>query len=287
MLQTQEQPRKNMSCGLDFVSVPDLHNGLMTASNAGFHYIVIPFIHPRYRRELISGKAKDRIAPITRSDLVLSSQDWNRLVVGKFSELFEVDCEIEHVRKQSEALFVQELEFASHLSLPAVLLRLNSGNNMNLARILYSKISAGCSYQVWVHMPMCVRAQQEIEEDSWEWWNKFRSLCDYDKKIGLALELSTELPNEHQLQRWLGEPVKCLIIPTSLFITNQRDFPVLSRSHQELIRRFLTLDVQYIIKGRNRHGDISQYLNYITFLGKKLYTSTAFTEYIQGNNKIS
>lgn len=282
MQQMQEHPRKNMSCGLDFVSVPDLHSSLVSASNAGYHYIVIPFIHPRYRRELICGKAKNRVASITRSDLVLSSQDWNRLIVGKFSDYLEVDCEIEHVRKHSEAVFLQELEFASHLSLPAVLLQLSSGNNINLARILYSKISGGCSYQVWVQLPICAKPHQEIEEDSWEWWNKFRSLCDYDKKIGLALEVSTHLPSEQQMERWLGEPVKCLIIPTSLFITNQRDFPVLSRNHQELIRRFLPLDIQYIIKGRNRHGDISQYLNYITFLGKKLYMSNAFTEYIQG-----
>lgn len=203
--QNQEQPRKNMSCGLDFISVPDLHNGLITATNSGFHYIVVPFIHPRYRRELIAGKAKDRVAPITRSDLVLTSQDWNRLIVGKFSDYLEVDCEIEHVRKQSEKLFLQELEFASHLSLPAVLLRLFSGNNTNLARILYSKVSNGCSYQVWVHMPMCPKSQNEIEEDSWEWWNKFRSLCDYDKKIGLALEVGAVLPTEQQIQRWLGE----------------------------------------------------------------------------------
>lgn len=284
----QEQPRKQMSCGLDFVAVPDLHDDLMTTTNCGYHFVVIPFIHPRYRRELISGKAKSRDAPITRSDLVLASQDWNRLVVGKFSDYMELDCEVEHVRKHSELIFQQELDFASHLSLPAVLLRLTSGHNMNLARIIHSKISAGCSYQVWVQLPMVAKQRRsdsgdgQFEDSTWHWWNRFRTLCDYDKKIGLALELGEQLPEECEVQRWLGEPVKCLIISTSLFITNQRDFPVLSRAHQELIRRFLALDVQYIIRGRNRHGHIGQYLNYITFLGKKLYTSTAFTEYIQG-----
>lgn len=137
----QEPPRKNMSCGLDFTCVPDLNQCLLSATNAGYHFISIPFIHPRYRRELLRGKAKDRNEPTTRSDLVLASQDWNRLIVGKFSDYFEVDSEIEYVRKHSEAMFLQELEFANHLSLPAVLLKITSGNNLNMARILNSKIS--------------------------------------------------------------------------------------------------------------------------------------------------
>lgn len=281
----QDQPRKQMSCGLDLVSVPDLHESIMSATNYGYQFVSLPFIHPRYHRELIWGKAKDRELPITRSDLVLASQDWNRLVVGKFSDYLEVDCEIEHVRKNSEAILQQELDFASHLSLPAVLLRLTSGNNTNLARFIHSRLSVGCQYHVWVQLPMvlkCRNTDDSIEYSSWHWWNNFRTLCDYDKKIGLALELGEKIPDENEIQRWLGEPVKCLIISTSLFITNQRDFPVLSRAHQELIRRFLPLDVQYIIRGRNHHGDLSQYLNYISFLGKKLFTSTAFTEYIQG-----
>ncbi|GLV41717.1 hypothetical protein CBL_00330 [Carabus blaptoides fortunei] len=56
------------------------------------------------------------------------SQDWNRLIVGKLSPYLEIDCQVEHVRKQSEAVFLQELEFASHLSLPAILLPLRSKN---------------------------------------------------------------------------------------------------------------------------------------------------------------
>ncbi|GLV34518.1 capsuleen [Carabus blaptoides fortunei] len=85
-----------------------------------------------------------------------------------------------------------------------------------------------------------------------------------------------------RLERWLGEPVKCLIINTNLFITNKKDYPVLSRAHQELIRKFLQLDVQYIIKGKDHHGDISQYCTYINFLGKKLHVTSSYTDFIQG-----
>lgn len=289
-MEEQDQQRKRMSCGLDYTAVPQLNEQLYSATNVGYHFIVIPFVHPRYRRELISGKCKNREEPLTRSDLVLTSQDWNRLVVGKLSPYLEIDCEVEHVRKQSEAVFLQELEFASHLSLPAILLPLHSSKCMNMARILNSKMSGGCTYQVWVQTPMVVphRNDKELEtgDSSWDWWNALRSHCDYDKKLGLALEMSHELPSDLEMDRWLGEPVKCLIINTNLFLTNQKDYPVLSRAHQDVIRKFLPLDVQYIIKGKNHHGDISQYCSYINFLGKKLYTTSAFTEYIQGYDHI-
>lgn len=283
----EEEPRKRMSCGVEYASVPQLNEQLYSATNVGYHFIVIPFVHPRYKRELISGKAFDRQEPLSRSDLILTSQDWNRLVVGKLSTYLEVDSEVEHVRKTSEAVFLQELEFASHLSLPAILLPLHPGNNLNLAKILYSKMSGGCTYQVWIQVPIMTRKSGhgcEELESSWEHWNRLRIHCDFDKKLGLALELThpNEVPSEDEILRWLGEPVKCLVLHTSLFLTNNKYYPVLSRSIQDLVRRFMSIDVQYIIKGKNRHGDISQYSSYICYLGKKLYKHNAYIEFIQG-----
>lgn len=286
-MEEQEQ-RKRMSCGLEYSAVPQLKEQLFETTNQGFHFMVVPFIHPRYKRELISGKCLERQEPLSRSDLILNSQDWNRLIVGKISPYFEIDSEIEHVRKTNEALFLQELEFANHLSLPAILLPLRSGNCINMAKILYARISGCCTYLVWVQLPMVAKKRIETigngdtDYNSWEWWNKFRIYCDYDKKLGLALELSQDMPSDQDLERWLGEPVKCLIINTNLFLTNQRDYPVLSKSHQQLLRRFFQLDVQYIIKGKNFHSSYSQYWSYINYLGKKLYESSDFTEFIQG-----
>ena len=44
--------------------------------------------------------------------------------------------------------------------------------------------------------------------------------------------------------RWRGEPVKALLIPTRIFTTNKRGFPVLSKGHQDLIAQFFKLKVQ-------------------------------------------
>lgn len=73
---------------------------------------------------------------------------------------------------------------------------------------------------------------------SLEIWKKLRNQCDDNSRMFLALDLSEDLPSEDDLERWFAEPVKCIILPTSLFLTNKAGFPVLSKAHQKVITRF-------------------------------------------------
>ena len=52
------------------------------------------------------------------------------------------------------------------------------------------------------------------------------------------------------LFRWLGEPVKCLILQTSFFLVNKKGYPVLPRALQNMVRQFYPLRVQFIIEGK-------------------------------------
>jgi protein arginine N-methyltransferase 5 len=55
----------------------------------------------------------------------------------------------------------------------------------------------------------------------------------------VALEIGADLPSNHVIDRWLGEPIKAAILPTSIFLTNKKGFPVLSKVQQRLIFRLL------------------------------------------------
>ena len=82
----------------------------------------------------------------------------------------------------------------------------------------------------------------------------------------MALVLDKEGPDESKLKRWLGEPVKCLIISTGLFLVNKKGFPVLPRQIQSVIRQFYPLRVQFIIEGRNFGHDMRYYQQYLDHL---------------------
>lgn len=41
------------------------------------------------------------------------------------------------------------------------------------------------------------------------------------------------------MDRWFAEPVKAVYLPTRIFLANKSGFPVLSRPHQAVVRRFM------------------------------------------------
>ena len=57
--------------------------------------------------------------------------------------------------------------------------------------------------------------------------------------LGSALELSEDLPDPVYLERWMAEPVKAVFVPTRVFLTNKGGFPVLSKRHQAILKRFM------------------------------------------------
>ena len=74
--------------------------------------------------------------------------DWTAIIVGKISPYIDVDSEDDTYRHQSEETLGQELMYASHLNLCAVLIPLSSAKHSNLARIICTKITSMYSYQV-------------------------------------------------------------------------------------------------------------------------------------------
>lgn len=84
------------------------------------------------------------------------------------------------------------------------------------------------------------RKTEAIEEDdTWLMWNEFRSHLSCDKRIGVVLELSGDLPDMEMMQRWEGEPVKAVMLPTSMFLTNKKGYPVLSKAHQLFLKSLM------------------------------------------------
>lgn len=64
--------------------------------------------------------------------------------------------------------------------------------------------------------------ENEAWNEPWLWWTKFHERMGWDKRIGVVIELSADLPSQEVLNRWLGEPIKAVIIPTSLFMSNKK-----------------------------------------------------------------
>ncbi|KAM8948594.1 protein arginine N-methyltransferase 5 isoform 2-T2 [Lycaon pictus] len=290
-----------VSSGRDLNCVPEIADTLGAVAKQGFDFLCMPVFHPRFKREFTQEPAKNRPGPQTRSDLLLSGRDWNTLIVGKLSPWIRPDSKVEKIRRNSEAAMLQELNFGAYLGLPAFLLPLNQEDNTNLARVLTNHIHTGHhSSMFWMRVPLVApedlrddiienapsthTEEYSGEEKTWMWWHNFRTLCDYSKRIAVALEIGADLPSNHVIDRWLGEPIKAAILPTSIFLTNKKGFPVLSKMHQRLIFRLLKLEVQFIITGTNHHSEkeFCSYLQYLEYLSQNRPPPNAYELFAKG-----
>lgn len=298
--------RDRLSCGVDLPYVFDLNASVDEARRGGFEFVCVPLVHPRQKRDFYIKPAKDRRGALTRSDMAISSQDWSTLVVGKLSPWLQLDSANEMVRKNSEKAFMQEVNYASHLSIPAIMISLQSSSAWNLTRTLYEYMQGQCSHNLWIHVPMkapsdccqdtsLVATNTEAStangleetpwlEDTWIWWNSLRTLCDNNKRLCVVLELSADLPSPAVIDRWCSEPLKAVVLPTNLFLTNRKGFPVLARSHQVILKRFMRLGAQVVMSGTCRHAEkgMVAYIQYLEYLWKTQDPLDSVSQFARG-----
>lgn len=127
--------QQEISCGLEYISTPDLQACLTEALRCNYSFIVSPIVHPRFRRPCSSAR---RVGGFTRSDMILSPQDWTSRMVGKLSPYLNVDSLSPVVRQRHEDCLNEELNYCRGLGLPAIMLSVHGRETNNLARILNS-----------------------------------------------------------------------------------------------------------------------------------------------------
>jgi protein arginine N-methyltransferase 5 len=293
-LHKRESNMPRITCGLSTNHVADINAMLNKALEMKYDFIVVPLFHPRSRRDA-SNVSDSRSGPITRSDLVMESRTWTTCIVGKISPWMNLDSPCEHIRDSSEKALKQELAWAVHLSVPAVLLPTPSFDCANFAHVINQFALSAQYLELWIRIPVCstetmLSGLEEIDDagaeksmdtsgsnsgsgaagstgnddgvvdddesasrdDTWKIWNRIRCMCEYHPRIFAALELTADLPSSSQLERWMGEPVKAIIIPTSVFITNKKGYPTLSQRHQRFLSSMFQFKVRLLVEGRSR-----------------------------------
>jgi protein arginine N-methyltransferase 5 len=89
---------------------------------------------------------------------------------------------------------------------------------------------------LWLQLPMTepAAAQQQQQEasapsansssssspDWFEYWCTLFTLCEQSSLLGVALVVPPDLPSKPSVQRWLAQPLKALLLPTSEYLTS-------------------------------------------------------------------
>ncbi|PWY95825.1 protein methyltransferase RmtC [Aspergillus sclerotioniger CBS 115572] len=89
--------------------------------------------------------------------------------------------------------------------------------------------------------PLAGQSSKADPFGTWDAWDIIRRTCRYHSRLVVALSMSRHLPPMSVQSRWYSEPVHLLTIDAQAFIKNQKGYPVLSKTHQALIGRFMRL----------------------------------------------
>lgn len=108
------------------------------------------------------------------------------------------------------------------------------------------------------------KAEEYVAEDPWRWWNTFRAYAGYKSHYFVALEMTADLPSTEELLRWTGEPVQMLVIPSDIFISNAKNYPVLTKAHKSVLFQFLKFNVNLVLKANA--SDVTHLRNCIEYL---------------------
>mmetsp|Transcript_14028 Transcript_14028/g.22912 ORF Transcript_14028/g.22912 Transcript_14028/m.22912 type:complete len:579 (-) Transcript_14028:1110-2846(-) len=216
----------------------------------------------------------------------MESSTWNNNVVGEISKWINPDIADPFSRRAAENALIEELQWASHLSLGAVVLPCPQlERSHNYINIINRQLCAQhYNVGVWIRCPLATEESllnpEDVSADPWTAWNKLWTMCKHHSNLGVLLELSESLPDSSTIDKWYGEPVKALEIPTSVFLTNSKGYPVLTKPHQEVIIGMYKKNAQLIVSGRPRHIlGLNPYFLYLQHLINRIPGQTMKDEF--------
>nr|WJH19585.1 Protein arginine N-methyltransferase 5 [Euglena gracilis] len=267
-------PEDHVYVGLDIEEgeeAVDLDEGLATCTGNDLDFLCLPLCGPEFE-------------PFRASAKILTTSDWHHAVVGKVSGSLNFDEEDTDACHAAEELLLREVGYCSHLALPAVLLpRIGHASIAHYGRAVYSCLLQHPYPMLWLRVPLSLDGEDEDADGAWLAWNALRTMCGHHPKLVPALELTADLPAPHVLDRWRAEQVKCLIIDTSIFISDPQGRPVLSHAHQAFVQQCLRYKAQVVLSGAPGGSEpaYQRYRGHLVALRKAMPKLTAIQEYEQ------
>ncbi|KYK55315.1 putative SHK1 kinase-binding protein [Drechmeria coniospora] len=94
---------------------------------------------------------------------------------------------------------------------------------------------------------------------AWDSWHQIRTMCSYNLRLFVALQLPRVMPEKDLQSRWFAEPLHYLTFGPEVFEMNKSGFPSLSKHHQETIFTYMRLKAMPWLLLCDVGPDVSQF----------------------------
>ncbi|KAF9236733.1 PRMT5-domain-containing protein [Melanogaster broomeanus] len=240
-------------------------------------------------------------------EVTITRLDETDIVVAIASEWLQLDSTDDWVRHDSGIALRQEVAYASYLNIHTIILPppRNRSHVASYGRIVNECLKSTPYMHISVRLPIYDPAVFQTKESptptpttpsasssnfviptpspsislrsskapegelnaTWEMWDVIRTVCDYNVRLTLTLDLTPPLPANAGT-----EPVQHLFLPASAFIANVKGYPVLPKGTQDFIRKSMIHHPTFILSGTSSGlhtmGGESAYSQYVKHLEK-------------------
>lgn len=178
-------------------NVADIQKAIKVGKEATYDRIVSRITSPQAAQRGNDGcenKNKNKNNTFTRSDLLLSGEQWRKDTILKVGECGDCESQNTIVQHQLVRNLKEEIEWASHLdSIACVIFTLNNEKSFNMARQFLSKFDkSGCVMAEMTIIDKSFFTQKygktknvlnktQASAMVWQRWNKFRLSIDFNK----------------------------------------------------------------------------------------------------------
>ncbi|KRZ05689.1 Protein arginine N-methyltransferase 5 [Trichinella zimbabwensis] len=238
--------------------------------NFSIDFAVIAVENPRALHSTES-TTNDNCPIFSIPDIIMKTRNWSRLVVGEFPpvryeshEEDEIQCYIKARKRQ--------LEYADYLGLSAMIISFSQQSLAPLAHVLNHFFLGTSLLKIWCRLPLAWDRIDQTADDAWHLFHQLRTACGNDQRLEVALEVGADLcENTKILERWIGEPIGCLIITSEVFQTMPgSDSPTVSEMHRQLFSMLFTRTSRAILEFDTKQLDTIP-VNEFSFCVRNLY----------------
>lgn len=271
-------------------------------TQAGYSNVLVSITNLQYREkskrafQLSKNSSSLKVPSPSAQDVNIYSGPHVESTIGLIASWIELEHENDSIAEFSRQVLMHELEYAKFIGLkhliiapPKDLLRLSQFSNIIQDILQFTSESL---ITISVSLPIC----EELQENSidplgtWDMWNSIRTSVDYNDRLKLSLALAKGSIPLEVVYRWYSEPVSCLLMSSSVFLINNKGYPVLSKSNQRILEIFKSKSPLLLLHGLEKapqtveHSGYMQYLKYITV--KNHQTLSKIDEFGMSHNDV-
>lgn len=229
---------------------------LQDAETLGFDFVVSPLSISETWKDIknTDGSWEPPMRPEQVMHTMISSQISNQ-IVGAVSEKIDPDCSLDvSVATSSMHQMKMEMEWANHLTCQACILPFpKHAVNPNFSQCIHAILNDPVSsLSLWIKVPTIIDDMSGI--DPWNVWNDVRFQCSHHARLGVVLEIH-ESSTIDSFNRWLGEPIKAIMIKHSVFKSDGKGYPELPRDIVALLVMAFNLGIQVILDAASLWGE--------------------------------